>query len=295
MDIEKDTYLLLDSKLITRTDKPKMYNYKLVQCGSYIQVYVYENLRIKRPNKVDYDDLNLKKIDVSSDEIIEETKEKESLKIFKGIEEKNIIRTKLQCQRIAKANMESWKTFVTLTFEDNIKDIQVANKKFQNFVRMIKKHYDNFLYLCVPEFQKRGAIHYHLFTNIDIDNKDLMYVQKDNPKFRHIKYWNCGFNSVETIHDEPIKVVGYISKYMTKDIDNRLFGFRRFFYSQNCITPKVCFIDSLDKKEIDFLQQKIQDKELIYQNEYFNTYDDSKVTFLEFSPSNNSLQQNIKK
>lgn len=293
MDIEKDTYLLLDSKLITRTEKPKIYNYKLVQCGEYIQLYVYQNTKVKRPNKNDYDDLELKKINFEK----QTTKVKviNQLKETNEIEMRNIIRSKLQCQRIAKANMESWKTFVTLTFEDNIKDIQVANKKFQNFVRMIKKHYDNFMYLCVPEFQKRGAIHYHLFTNIDIENNDLMYVQKDNPKFRHIKFWNCGFNSVEAIHDEPVKVIGYISKYMTKDIDNRLFGFRRFFYSQNCITPKVCFIDSVDKKEIDFLQQKIQDKELIYQNEYCNNYDDSKVTFLEFSPSNSSLQQNIKK
>ena len=85
------------------------------------------------------------------------------------------------------------------------------------------------------------------------------------------------------IKGDAKKVVGYISKYMTKDIDNRLFGYRRFFYSQNCLVPKVSYIDSFDKKQMEFLQEKIQDLELIYQNEYLNTYDDSKVSFLEYS------------
>lgn len=278
---------ILDSKLISGTDKPKMYNYKLVQCGSYIQIYVYDNLKIKRPNKTDYDDLNLNKININTNGvIIEKDETKENLKSIKCIEERNIIRTKLQCQRVAKANMESWKTFITLTFADNIKNIKNANNKFHNFVRMIRKHYREFMYLCVPEFQKRGAIHYHLFTNIDIENNDLMYTQKNNSKFRHIKYWNYGFDSVEPINDEPVKVVGYISKYMTKDIDNRLFGFRRYFYSQNCILPKVSYIDIDNQKDYEFYIKKIQDKELIYQNEYVDNYNDIKVQFLEFRRTN---------
>lgn len=70
---------------------------------------------------------------------------------------------------------------------------------------------------------------------------------------------------------------------MTKDIDNRLFGFRRFLYSRNLTMPKDNYIDVNNEKEYNFYQEKIQDKELIYQSDYINPYDGTLVTFLEFS------------
>ena len=287
----EDPYLLLDSKHITATDikskvkylvedKPKIYDFKVVQCGSYTQVYYYLRNRVKTPAKDDDIDLNLNSIDFD----ISDSKKKIKTNISNNIELRSIVRSKLQCQRIAKANMEHWKTFITLTFKENVKDIDYANRKFHNFITVIKRHYKDFMYLCVPEYQKRGAVHYHMFTNIDINDNTLMYTQEDNHNYRHIKYWRFGFTSVQSIVNDPVKVVGYISKYMTKDIDNRLFGHRRFFYSQNCNVPKVSYIDSMDSRDFEFLQKKIQGKELIYQNEYLNTYDDSKVSFQEYLP-----------
>lgn len=70
---------------------------------------------------------------------------------------------------------------------------------------------------------------------------------------------------------------------MTKDIDNRLFGFRRFLYSQNLILPKSSYIDINDERDFEFYQQKIQGKELIYQSDYINPYDNTTVSFLEFN------------
>ena len=295
-------YLLLDSSLISATfnkkikrknyfeehkeelqrtldDKPIIYDYKIVKCGSYVQVYYYKNSRIKNPKKDDDADLNLQMSKYEVDISKKETK----LKTINEIEERNIIRSKLQCQRIAKANMEYWETFITLTFEDNVTDIKLANKRFKYFIDKVRRIKNDLRYLVVPEHQKRGAIHYHLLTNISINDTKLMYNQENNPKFKHVKYWLDGFNSVEHIKFDVKKIVGYISKYMTKDIDNRLFGQRRFFCSQNCIVPKVSYIDSMDSRDLEFLQEKIQDLELIYQNEYLNTYDDSKVSFLEYS------------
>lgn len=276
----EDPYLLLDSSLISATiyDKPKLYDYKLVECGSFVQVYRYQYSRIKNINKNDDSDLNLKKIKFEVNTSKKETK----LKTANEIEERNITRSKLQCQRIAKANMEHWETFITLTFEDNITDLKLANKRFKYFIDKVRRIKKDLMYIGVPEHQKRGAIHYHLLTNISIDDTKLIYNQEDNPKFKHIKYWLDGFNSVERVKGDVKKIIGYISKYMTKDIDDRLFGRRRFFYSQNCIVPKVSYIDSFESNELDFLQKKIQDKELIYQNKYLNAYDDSEVSFQEF-------------
>ncbi len=275
-------YLLLDSSLISATifEKPKLYDYKIVECGSFVQVYRFLQHRIKNINKNDDADLNLKKIKFEVNTSKKETK----LKTINEIEERNITRSKLQCQRIAKANMEYWETFITLTFADNVTDIKLANKRFKYFIDKVRRIKNDLRYLVVPEHQKRGAIHYHLLTNISINDTKLMYNQEDNPKFKHIKYWLDGFNSVEFIKGDAKKVIGYISKYMTKDVDNRFFGQRRFFYSQNCIVPKVSYIDSMDSRDLEFLQKKIQDKELIYQNKYLNAYDDSEVSFQEFLP-----------
>ena len=118
---------------------------------------------------------------------------------------------------------------------------------------------------------------------IDITNEKLMYVQNDNKKFYHIKYWNEGFTSVEIMKNDPKKVIGYISKYMTKDIDQRLFNRHRYFYSRNLNIPKISYIDLQDERDYQFLTKKVQDKKLIYRNEYENSYDKNQVTFLELS------------
>ena len=61
--------------------------------------------------------------------------------------------------------------FLTLTFAENVTDIDYANKKFSYYVDQVRRVYKDFRYLCIPEFQKRGAVHYHLLTNIDVDSE----------------------------------------------------------------------------------------------------------------------------
>lgn len=268
---------LLDSKLISPTLEIKNYNVKLVDCNDFIQVYFYKRNKIKK-NIVKEFDLNLKKIDIDTNL----NNNNNFNNNFKKIEERNIIRSKLSCQRLAKANIKDWETFITLTFAENVTDVNVANKEFRYFIDKIRRVKKDFKYLCITEFQKRGAVHYHLLTNISINDNTLMYTQVDNKKFRHIKYWHNGLDSVEVIKGDPKKVIGYISKYMTKDIDNRLFSKHRYFYSQNLVKPKNNFINLDNEKEVKFYNEKIQDKELIYQNNYINSFDNENVLFLEF-------------
>lgn len=270
--------LLLDSKLITPTIS-EGYNIKLVDCGDYVQVYCYEKKKKKRKN--DDDDLNLiKNFDVGESE--KERKEKNIVNVENVIEVRNIIRSKLQCQRLAKANAKDWETFITLTFAENEQNIESANRKFRYFVDKVRRVKKDFKYLCIPEFQKRGAIHYHLLTNVSTSDDKLIYSQSDNPKYKHIKYWNLGFDSIEVIKGDIKKIVGYISKYMTKEIDNRLFGHRRYFYSNNLDKPLENYIDTDIVRDFNFYQKKIQELQPIYQRDYINPYDNSKVTFLEY-------------
>jgi len=167
----KESRLLLDSKHIT----PTIYNIKVVEVGDYTQVYLYENKKKVTCN--DNDDFNLtslktKEILNSFDEEKENHKE---IKLSNKIEQRSIIRSKIECQRLAKANISSWKTFITLTFSDNVTSIEDANKRFRYFTDKVRRVKKDFKYLCITEFQKRGAIHYHLLTNVSINDDKLLF------------------------------------------------------------------------------------------------------------------------
>lgn len=225
-------------------------------------------------------ELELKKYKVES--MLESTNKTKDLILEPIIETRNIIRSKLECQRIAKANINEWQTFITLTFAENIQDVKVANNRFKYFIDKVRRVKPDLKYLCITEFQKRGAIHYHMLSNINIKDSSLIYSQEDNPKFKHIKFWNEGFDSIEIMKGDVKKIIGYISKYMTKNIDNRLFSHRRYFYSQNLQQPKVNYINKDNLKELDFYKKIIQDANLVYNDKYINPYDNTEVIFLEY-------------
>lgn len=262
---------LLDSSLIVTTKNSYLYNIKLVNCGDYTQVYYLEKNKLKK-DKLE----NLKKIDTDNLRSTKDKKKEETILL------KNIIRSKLECQRLAKANSKEWKTFITLTIAENITDIKIANKKFRNFIDIIKRQFKDFKYIAIPEFQKRGAVHYHILTNIDINNKDFIYEQADNKKYKHIKYWNYGFTKVDVLEKDIKKIVGYISKYMTKDIDNRLYNRHRYFISRNLKKATINYLDLSNLKHLEYYNKYINNSNLIYENQYYNTYDSSIITFHEY-------------
>ncbi len=259
--------LLLDSNLIVTTNSLLLYQVKVVVCNNYVQVYELENNRIRKDKsleKITYNKNVIRNIATLDTDNLK----KEDNNSLKTIETKNIIRSKLECQRLAKCNADDWKTFITLTFAENIINIEHANKRFRYFIDKIQRKYKELKYICIPEFQKRGAVHYHLLTNIDIENKELIYAQQDNNKFKHIKYWTDGFTKVDRINNDIKKVVGYISKYMTKNIDNRLYNRHRYFYSRNLIKPKVSYLNLEEQAHRDFMTNLLQQKNLIYTNVY---------------------------
>lgn len=267
--------LLLDSSLISTTNE-KNYTHKIVQCGKYYQVYNYYNHRVKKEKGME--NFYESKIQYVNTEDLSKTKYKSELRT---IEMKNILRSKIQLQRLVKSNEEIFKTFITLTFAENEQDIILANKKFKNWrdtlSKYLRKQKKEFSYVCVPEFQKRGAVHYHLLTNLDIkENSDVIITQKGKKNQYDIKYWKHGFSSVFTLQN--VNVVGYITKYMTKDIDNRLWGKRRYLYSLNLEQPSVIYLDEENEKENSHLLMI----ELLLKETYKNMYCDKLGQVIEF-------------
>lgn len=276
-DCETVTRELIYSSLISATNR-RVYTHKIIKCGDYYQVYTFNDVHSKKDQKKE----KLKnfpwlyKNDIKSVDI-DNLSEKEFDNNLRTIETKNIMRAKFNMQRLIKTNEKEFKTFITLTFEENVKDISKANNIFKNFKDQIKRVKRDFKYVCVPEFQKRGAVHYHLLTNIDYT--DFSLLSKDEYKHhskkykmwntgRYIKYWNKGFSLVKNL--DNIDVVGYLTKYMTKDIDNRLWGKRRYLYSQNLNKPEEYYLninDANDNSRLSFI-------ELFYDIQFSNLYYD---------------------
>lgn len=280
--------ILFNSSLISKyegVERRVLFDVKIVKCGDYIHVYQFSNTRSK-VNKRDEDKkINIKKIDtdnltkVSSSDRVEEVK---------PILLANAIRSNLNCQRIAKTNRDSWETFITLTFKENLTDIVQANKIFNAWVSNIRKLKKDFKYIAVPEFQKRGAVHYHVLSNLGREDTNIIYLQKervgkakDLTTIYDVKYWTKGFARVDFIKSDYKKIYGYICKYMTKDIDIKLFGKHRYFNSQNLVKPQTEYLDLTKKEDYDYFIKLTNNKSVEYTSDYKDIYTDSDITFYE--------------
>ena len=198
---------LIDSSLKSRTNF-KPFSIKIIDCGDFIGMYTFEEKKTIRP---------LPAFKERTEDYSYDYEESEDIKL-KEILPKNVLRSKLACQRLAKANYEAWSTFITLTYADNFDNVKEANKNLASFLRQVKRHKTDLKYLAIPEFQKRGAIHYHLLTNIDITDKKLITSQKNNNYFKHIKYWNYGFTKVDKIKGDIKKYIAVIKHSISQGI-----------------------------------------------------------------------------
>jgi len=118
--------------------------------------------------------------------------------------------------------------FLTLTFAENITSLREAHAHWQIFIRRLRKMLGNVKYLCVIEFQKRGAVHYHVLF---FDMRAKRGLKKSIEEM-----WGKGFVKFKNVRAlEKIEYLGlYLAKYLQKDVmDARLIGEKAFFGSKN--------------------------------------------------------------
>lgn len=185
---------------------------KVIKSGNVVELYEYERLNIKGL-QIDYDSRAKKG----------EGEQERSLQNYKQTSKKRgeivrrLINTNFNCDN---------SKFVTLTFAENdkfdITDVKSCNNEYTKFIKRLKRRYDGLKYVSVIEFQKRGAIHYHMVCNLPfIKKKELA------------ELWGMGFVKINKI--EHVDNVGaYASKYMSKELaDERLQGLRGYNASNN--------------------------------------------------------------
>lgn len=145
-----------------------------------------------------------------------------------------------------------FKYFVTLTFNDdkiNSYDDLATRKAFSNFCYYLRVKFPKLYYVCVPEYQNRGVLHFHLLIGgvsmqelgaapaINPHNGEFIY--KRGKQIFNITAWKKGFSSMSIIENLEASR-HYITKYITKQhADQRLFGKKRYYVSRNIIRPVV--------------------------------------------------------
>ena len=206
------------------------YNLKFIQSGNRLEVYRYSipqtlgesNNNAGRKGKSD----KPKKTEKNRREVLYKARN-------------NII-------RLANCNPDLC-TFITLTYANKMQDIKQSKADLANSIKLLRKFWPDIKYLYVLEFQRRGAIHYHMLCNIPItiktarNGKYKPEEQKELESYFHEVFWEHGWVDVRNLISEGNTNVGkYVSSYLVEDLLKLdLQGGRCYGYSRNLVKPTI--------------------------------------------------------
>lgn len=165
----------------------------------------------------------------------------EDLSINSGRKMKRCIQWLIACSDYKK----SWETkknayvdyrvnHATLTFHENMQNDDKAREILSNWIDTAKYRWNMRQYVWKAEPQERGAIHFHLTSNVYIPHKELNYTW--NRAQRKAGLYNVNGNGTD-IHavTEELNLLDYFSNYLTdkekhegrRKIGGRLWGSSR--------------------------------------------------------------------
>ena len=240
--------------MFTKTDVERFYNSKiLIRSDGSVKITDY----VRPVTYIDKGFEVLQKNNIKIKGRVSSINNKKENGEMKNVRQDSLARTRNNLIDYDCENSSVFKSFVTLTFADNVTQIDVANKIFAKWRKSVKRYCDNhnidFVYLGVPEFQKRGAVHYHLLTSLPCEcdiiprRKPINLWNSEEKKwtvldFYDLKYWGSGWSTAFDIvkdTDSNFNVALYITKYLYKDLDDRLFGHTRLLKSNSLKKPDV--------------------------------------------------------
>lgn len=230
---------------------------KCVISGKIIEFYEYENLHISgfSVDRTKVDPLLRANVSAFVRKFRHKQSNYRSCKTMRGL---------------VNANAEELNKFVTLTFAKNEQDLSRANYEFKKFIQRLKRQIPYYLkYVCVVEFQKRGAVHYHLIMNLPYFGKKKLE-----------EIWTHGFVQINRI-DNVQNIGAYFSKHGTKGDDveaEKLSDRKKFFRSKNLKLP----IEYCDDEFVDRLFLKIPDTSRVLQMDDFKASNGEKIKYTQF-------------
>lgn len=244
--------------------------YKVISSGNVLEVYEYERqpVKVERKRKEEqynaYEKMLLDKkgvidpkawIHEKPDKVHE--RRKQTLR-----DSRNLVR------RLALMNFSAGDTFLTLTYAENMQDIEQGDKDFKKFVQRFKYKYGDVKYIAVREFQKRGAIHFHVICDMKLENpseSDIRLFEKE----MGVNVWGHGFVDAKVL-GEVDNVGAYLIKYMTKDISVEAFKGRKSYLCSKGLERPVEY-KGKEAEEIVRVYE-LQKKNPVYANSYISEY-----------------------
>jgi len=148
----------------------------------------------------------------------------------------HIDRARNAFRRLVRANLSTTAppALVTLTIHDAEIDIGEAYKAYTQFAKYFRRKYGQKVSLiAVPEFQKRGAVHFHIL----VFNWPYEAYKNERSTREVAGLWKLGFVDVKRT-DGNEKLSSYLAKYMSKAMsDYRLIRKRAYSASRNVVRP----------------------------------------------------------
>lgn len=224
----------------------KHYNKKVVLSGNILEVYEYQNTR--------YFDIQSKKSSCNSSSSSDKSKNKKD-SLNRSIKK---IRNYIATNYTKRATQ-----FVTLGFNSDITDIQIAKKKLERFNSKLKnKLKESPKYIGTIEYQENGRIHFHIIYF------NLPYIPHDEL----LKIWNNGSLWIEPV-TYGLKSFDCLTRYILKQsklaIDYKNIYFRS---KANLKEPKEIKNDLVVSKVINHLTGAECTSSYKGNNEYVGEY-----------------------
>jgi len=203
---------------------------KMIKYGNIIEIYQYEK------NLSNYQREGIRKYPQRTRVSLLASNRADTIQsVFKKRQD-NAQRTRVVFTRLVAANIDGIEKplLFTFTYAENIISLRQGYKDFRSFVQSLRNKFGKkFSYIAVPEFQKRGAVHFHaLFWGIPIE------VFREQRLSRVVdKIWGHGFVFMK-LTDGDVRLSGYLAKYMSKAYtDERLSGQKSYTASRNIKRP----------------------------------------------------------
>lgn len=205
---------------------------KIISYSNTLEIYEYEKDLVVLGGRTRTRKVDSCVYDVSSggDDSFQERQE--------GKRRDNARRAALAFRRIVASNFggSAPPLLVTLTYRDNFTDLGGAYKHYSAFNQSLRYKYGKtFRYICVPEFQKRGAVHFHaLYWGLP---EEIFLLERKTRTLAGL--WGKGFVYLKET-DGNEKLSHYLTKYMSKAfVDPRLKNQKCYTASRNIKRPYI--------------------------------------------------------
>lgn len=206
---------------------------------------------------------------------------------------RSLRRTKQNLYSIARAN--EWQLFVTFTFCDEKlrNDYDLVKKYFAQKIQNVKKRNKlDFNYLLIPEQDKNGNWHFHgLFKDIQglklkraVNPHNGNYVTHNGVQVYNISQFDSvGFNTATFVQNNA-KVTRYILKYITKDMEIKFPGKRKYLSSKGLSKGEVILFDIEDESQINEKISEVYAYDMVqtHENVVINPYSNTEVKYKQF-------------